>query len=786
MKRISLALLILVSLVGCDLFGGGVPKNPDSFTATATSDTQITLSWKSVENADGYALERKSEGGNYAALITLADTTYVDSALTPGTAYTYRVKATNKKGSSSGVEAKASTKGTTGGGGTGVLPTPAEFKVLGTTTSSAELSWQAVEGATAYTLERKTGNEAYGAPLEVSGTSYTDTGLSASTTYTYRLKAVNDAGASNPVEAQAVTANPGPSEVIVSENTRVADATMRGALVSADATTLRFNNAAAVQNINVGNVLVSEPSNAAPAGYLRKVTAKRQEGNEVVLETEAAVLTDVVSQGVLSGKQAVEIDPQESFALEPGVSLVMPSEIQSQARRGCTNLGSGGFSFDFDNTVIYENASPAVSVILNGCVRIEPEVFANADIRFLADIQSSAVGLRVTEEAEVEIAASADIDIPEREKDVYVVGGKPITFFIGPVPVVITPKFTVKVGVKSGKVSVQATYSVAQDFTSELGVQYRKGSGFSPISNTSAPNFYPSNPDPKDFKPLVVKARGYVTVIPEIKLYEFATGRATLKAFADIDFQLPRDPVWILKAGAEFAVDFGVDIFGIKGGVSVTTGERELWKNESPNFAPTAPAILSPTASTSVSAGEAVSLQGFAFDPEDGFMSTQQNCERMTWTLDNQTTINSCGTPTFIISTSGPHTISVTVTDVKGLRSTNSTNFTVGAPKKVSIVSPAEGAFLLACDYETNVQIPLKGVFAGGAFDTATWFVTTGGQETQIGEGLEASISEYDLYKKHFSTVQSSWSNSQIRLVVEKNGAVSVSENAVSVSSCIN
>jgi chitodextrinase len=81
-----------------------------------------------------------------------------------------------------------------GGGGADTQPpsAPAGLAVTGTTSSSASLSWSAATdnvGVTGYDVYR--GGTLVGTST---GTSYTDTGLSASTAYTYTVKAVDAAG----------------------------------------------------------------------------------------------------------------------------------------------------------------------------------------------------------------------------------------------------------------------------------------------------------------------------------------------------------------------------------------------------------------------------------------------------------------------------------------------------------------------------------------------------------------------------------------------------------------
>ncbi|WP_051805116.1 chitinase [Streptomyces sp. NRRL F-2747] len=99
-----------------------------------------------------------------------------------------------------------------GGSGPGQPQPPAAptgLTASGATASSLNLSWSAAAGATSYTLYRDGA-----APVSVTGTSATVTGLTASTSYTFRVGAVNAAGESAksaPVSASTTSGggNPG-------------------------------------------------------------------------------------------------------------------------------------------------------------------------------------------------------------------------------------------------------------------------------------------------------------------------------------------------------------------------------------------------------------------------------------------------------------------------------------------------------------------------------------------------------------------------------------------------
>ncbi len=77
-----------------------------------------------------------------------------------------------------------------------LLSAPTSFSATATSTSQVALSWSAVSGATSYEVWRSSLNGPYTLALSPSGTSANDTGLSANTTYLYKVRAIGGAGTS--------------------------------------------------------------------------------------------------------------------------------------------------------------------------------------------------------------------------------------------------------------------------------------------------------------------------------------------------------------------------------------------------------------------------------------------------------------------------------------------------------------------------------------------------------------------------------------------------------------
>jgi len=69
-----------------------ITGNPAALVATATSATQVHVTWDGVAGATSYSIERSSNGTTFAPIGTSLTTSY-DDAVTAGNSYLYRVKA---------------------------------------------------------------------------------------------------------------------------------------------------------------------------------------------------------------------------------------------------------------------------------------------------------------------------------------------------------------------------------------------------------------------------------------------------------------------------------------------------------------------------------------------------------------------------------------------------------------------------------------------------------------------------------------------------------------------
>jgi fibronectin type 3 domain-containing protein len=78
-------------------------RAPHGVSATASSSTEIRLSWDSVSGADSYVVLRDTSSGgySYSEVGTAYSSYYSDTGVTPGTTYYYVIKAKNSDSTSS-------------------------------------------------------------------------------------------------------------------------------------------------------------------------------------------------------------------------------------------------------------------------------------------------------------------------------------------------------------------------------------------------------------------------------------------------------------------------------------------------------------------------------------------------------------------------------------------------------------------------------------------------------------------------------------------------------------
>lgn len=167
-------------------------------TTATRNGSKVTVAWEEIDGADGYLVQRSTDGSTYTTIktITSASTvSYSDSSQTVSKSYYYRVVPYYLEGSAK-IWGCSNSKYVSGVS----VSKPTSVTVKRTSPTKIKITWKKVSGATGYIVYRSTKKSSgYKAVKTVtsntkSSFSYTNTGTKAGTTYYYRVVAYKTVG----------------------------------------------------------------------------------------------------------------------------------------------------------------------------------------------------------------------------------------------------------------------------------------------------------------------------------------------------------------------------------------------------------------------------------------------------------------------------------------------------------------------------------------------------------------------------------------------------------------
>jgi subtilase family protein/fibronectin type III domain protein len=188
----------------------GTPAAPSNLTATAINSTRIDISWTdNSSNETGFKIERSTDGTTFTQLVTTSAnvTTFSNINLPASTTYFYRVRAYD--GPNNSAYTNVASASTSGGPGA-----PTNLAATGTSPSKINLTWtdnSATENG--FKIERSTDGVTF---LQIATTlanvtSYQNTNLPSSTSFTYRVRSYEGSNNSAYSNTASATTQPPPA-----------------------------------------------------------------------------------------------------------------------------------------------------------------------------------------------------------------------------------------------------------------------------------------------------------------------------------------------------------------------------------------------------------------------------------------------------------------------------------------------------------------------------------------------------------------------------------------------
>jgi hypothetical protein len=343
------------------------PSAPTAVSATNVTMNSFTANWNSVSGATGYLLDvaTNSSFTNYVSGYQNLDVGNVTSrsitGLSANTTYYYRVRAYN-------------TGGTSGNSGTITVTTlpnapsaPTANAATSVTSSSFTANWNSVSGATGYLLDVATNssftNYVSGYQnLDVANvTSRSITGLSANTTYYYRVRAHNSSGTSGNSNAISVTTLPNapsaPTAVSATNVTMnsftanwnsVSGAT--GYLLDVATNSSFTNYVSGYQNLDVGNVTSRSITGlSANTTYYYRVRAYNSSGTSGNSDTITATTSSPPVAPPGTPTLASPLNGATEVATNPSLSWNPSSWAASYRLQVCTDAIFTSLAYDQSN-----------------------------------------------------------------------------------------------------------------------------------------------------------------------------------------------------------------------------------------------------------------------------------------------------------------------------------------------------------------------------------------------------------------------------------------------------
>lgn len=169
---------------------------PANLTATAISASRIDLTWSDVSGETGYKIERSTDGINWIQIATTGAnvTSFSNTGLNSATSYSYRVKANNAGGDSAASNVASVTTLTAP-----TLPSaPTALSAVAAAANRVNLSWtDNSSNENGFQIWRTSNNGRSWtniANVSANTSSFSDNGVNARKTYSYSVRAFNDAG----------------------------------------------------------------------------------------------------------------------------------------------------------------------------------------------------------------------------------------------------------------------------------------------------------------------------------------------------------------------------------------------------------------------------------------------------------------------------------------------------------------------------------------------------------------------------------------------------------------
>ncbi len=333
------------------------------------------------------------------------------------------------------------------------------------------------------------------------------------------------------------TADSGP----IPKTTKIIESSVwQNNIVAFDTSTYTFTFKKEIVNtmqLAVDNILVSGQGD----GCLRRIAKIESDGNNVKVYTSFASINEAIRDGSFNIQSVLSQNKIKSIKYYRSGIKIDTSRIKS------------GVETNIDAT-LDEYLDPDKKVHLTGSFSLGPSFNCDLVIKMFKVDQfrmEYEIGEQINLECTMELL---NVQL-SKEIKLAKITFNPISFFIGPVPVVVTPELELSVGANL-KIQSKVTTSVDQQMSYKVGVAYENNTWTPFQEKTNSFTFQPPT--------LTAKATAKAYIKPQLNVKFYGTlapyvyGEAYLRMAADF----LGAPLWTLYGGAKVGAGVKMDIFG--------------------------------------------------------------------------------------------------------------------------------------------------------------------------------------------------------------------------------
>jgi len=387
---------------------------------------------------------------------------------------------------------------------------------------------------------------------------------------------------------------------------------------------LVFSGDAPMGDVEVGDVVVTGVSEKTPVGFLRKVTGRREENGQIVLETRQAALSEAIDRGSVDTSITISENTIDAKRLYDGLKgnnvsgpdgkafgKTSPLRKNSEMRKAL-----GGFCAGSADSLCVQFAVEKSVVTAAAAMAFRPTIDFRLDIG-LSGVEEvvAAVepGARLTTGLILSASFGSERTLIQKE----LIDNRRLQTFVvtvGPVPVVITPvtELNFQGNASLGVTGAQAY--VQQEVSLRVGARY-DGSSWSPIKDFSENSKYglsvPTNIDELvDAVTLNIEP----SLVPDftLRMYETAGPGFEPVVFGLGQIKPGEKPLWKIFGGVRGSLDVDVEPLGVdlaEYGVPIAQFKTEIASGTEPSGGNEFPDLLFPPGNPVTESGnEKVSL----------------------------------------------------------------------------------------------------------------------------------------------------------------------------------